>query len=343
MKMFRKNYVYYDTSEAVYFLAYRDGEVVGRISGILQKAANEKWKQKRVRFTRFDSIHDKEVARALFAAVEDWAREKGMEEVVGPLGFNDMEREGMLIEGFEHLATFEEQYNYDYYLSLLEECGYEKEVDWVESMVRAREEDDGKLARMSDLIARRYKLRYCEAKNTGEFIERYGNMFFDLIDASYSEIYGTVPFTDGMKKMLIGNFRLIIKKEYVTVILDEEENPVCLGLCFPSIAKAVQKSGGRLTPGCILRILKALKAPEILDLALIGVAPEWEKKGVSVMIASELDKMLRNSPTIQFAETNLNLEDNYAIRNLWKQRFDSVEHKRRRSFVKRLNESGEKV
>ena len=336
MAVFKKDYVYYDTSEAVYFLAWDGDKVVGRISGILQKASNEKWGQKRVRFTRFDAVNDKAVAKALFDAVENWARSKGMEEVVGPLGFNDLEREGMLIDGFEHLATFEEQYNYDYYQSLVESCGYGKEVDWIESQVRPVKDDDGRMARMSELIQKRYKLHFDDSKNTNEFIRRYADMFFHMVDVSYDQIYGTVPFTDNMKKMLIGNFRLIVKKEYVTVVLDENEQPVCIGLCFPSISKAVQKSGGRLTPGCLVRILKALKAPEILDLGLIGVAPEWANKGVSVMIAYGLDQMLRNSRSIRYAETNLNLENNHNIRNLWKQRFDAKEHKRRRSFVKRI-------
>ena len=336
MAVFKKNYVYYDTSEAVYFLAWDGDTVVGRISGILQKASNEKWDQKRVRFTRFDAINDKAVAKALFDAVENWARAKGMKEVVGPLGFNDLEREGMLIDGFEHLATFEEQYNYDYYQALVESCGYGKDVDWVESQVRPKQEDDGRMSRLSELLMKRYKLHFDDSKNTNEFIRRYADMFFHLIDVSYDKIYGTVPFTDNMKKMLIGNFRLIVKKEYVTVILDEEENPVCFGLCFPSISKAVQKSGGRLTPGCLIRILKALRKPEIIDLGLIGVAPEWANKGVSVLVADSLDKMLRRSKSVQYAETNLNLEENFNIRNLWKQRFDATEHKRRRSFVKRI-------
>ena len=320
----------------MYFLAWEGDKVVGRISGILQKASNEKWGQKRVRFTRFDAVNDKAVAKALFDAVENWARAKGMEEVVGPLGFNDLEREGMLIEGFDELATFEEQYNYEYYKELVESCGYEKDVDWVESQVRAKAEDDGRMARMSELIQKRYKLHYDDSKNTNEFIKRYADKFFHMVDVSYDQIYGTVPFTDNMKKMLIGNFRLIVKKDYVTVVLDEQENPVCIGLCFPSISKAVQKSGGRLTPGCLIRILKSLRAPEILDLGLIGVAPEWANKGVSVMVANGLDQILRNSKSIRYAETNLNLEDNYNIRNIWKQRFDAVEHKRRRSFVKRI-------
>ena len=336
MKVFHKNYVYLDSSEAVYYLAYKDGKLAGRISGILQKASNEKWGEKRVRFTRFDAINDQEVADALFNAVEKWAASKGMEEVVGPLGFSDLEREGLLIEGFEHLATFEEQYNFDYYPALVEGAGYGKEVDWFESMVRAREEDDGKLSRLSELIMKRYKLHYDDSPNTNVFIHRYADDFFRILDMSYQDIYGTVPFTEGMKKMLISNFKLIVKKEFVTIILDENNNPVCFGVCFPSIGKAVQKSGGRLTPACLLRILKSLKKPEFLDLALIGVHPDWANRGVSVMVADGLDKILRRHKNVRWAETNLNLEDNYAIRNLWKQRFDSVEHKKRRSYVKKI-------
>ena len=218
----------------------------------------------------------------------------------------------------------------------MEACGYDKEVDWLESQVRPVKEDDGRMARLSELLMKRYKLHFDDSKNTNEFIRRYADMFFHMVDVSYDQIYGTVPFTDNMKKMLIGNFRLIVKKEYVTVVLDENENPVCIGLCFPSISKAVQKSGGRLTPGCLIRILKCLKKPEVIDLGLIGVAPEWANKGASVMVAYGLDQMLRNSKTIKYAETNLNLENNYNIRNLWKQRFDATEHKRRRSFVKRI-------
>ena len=132
-QIFSKDYMYYDQAEAVYFNAYRDGKMIGRISGILQKAANAKWGQNRARFTRFDAVNDQEVANALFAAVENWAKNKNADEIVGPLGFSDLEREGLLIEGFDQLATFEEQYNYDYYQKLIENCGYGKDVDWVES------------------------------------------------------------------------------------------------------------------------------------------------------------------------------------------------------------------
>ncbi|MBQ5504188.1 MAG: N-acetyltransferase, partial [Oscillospiraceae bacterium] len=221
-KIFSKNYVYNDTCEHVYFNAYRDGKMVGRISGILQKSSNEIRNEKRVRFTRFDSIDDQEVASALFKAVEDWARSKGMDTVCGPLGFSDLEREGLLIEGFDQLSTFEEQYNAEYYGRLIENCGYAKEVDWLESKIYRPVEPDESFAKMSDFIMKRYNLRFGEAKNVNDFINRYGDDFFKLLDDGYSHLYGTVPFTKGMKDMMIANFKLIIDLKYVGVILDEQ-------------------------------------------------------------------------------------------------------------------------
>ena len=337
-KMFRPDYLYYDTCEAVYYNAYRDEKIVGRISGILQKASNEKTGEKRVRFTRFDAVDDQEVASALFRAVEDWAAGKGMNEVVGPLGFSDLEREGLLVEGFDELSTFEEQYNADYYPRLVEACGYRKEVDWLESKLYAPEEDDGSLKKTTDFILKRYNLRFGEAKNVRDFIRRYADQFFALLDEAYKDLYGTVPFTEGMKKLIISNFLLIVDLKHVAVILDENGKVVCLGICFPSIAKAVQPSGGRLTPLALIRLLKAIKKPKILDLGLIAVAPEYMNRGVSVAISAELLRMLREDG-VEYAETNLNLETNHAIQNQWK-RFRQVQHKRRRSYVKKIGEDG---
>ena len=332
MQLFRKNYHYYETCEAVYYLAYRDETVVGRISGILQKTSNEKWGQKRVRFTRFDCIDDKEVAAALFGAVEDWARSKGMEEVVGPLGFSDLEREGLLIEGFDELSTFEEQYNYPYYQALIEGLGYEKEVDWLEHKLYAPAQPDPRIKELREKLIQRYDLHMSDAKTTRAFIKKYKDRFFEMYDATYDQIYQAVPFTETMKKQLIKNFRLIINIKYVALLLDKDENPVCFGLCFPSIAKAVQKSNGHLTPLTVLRILKAVQKPEVIDLALVGVLPNY--RGISIVMVDELLRML-TSGTAQHLETLLNLEDNYNIHNLWKN-FESVQHKRRRSYVKKV-------
>ncbi|MCR5611194.1 MAG: N-acetyltransferase [Clostridiales bacterium] len=333
-KMFKKGFVYNDTCEIVCFNAYDEGVMVGRIQGIIQKAANEKNGEKRVRFTRFDAIDSQPVADALFKAVEDWARERGMDTVCGPLGFSDLEREGLLVEGFDQLSTFEEQYNYEYYRKLIENCGYVKEVDWTESKIYPPEKDDGALQRISDKLLKRYGMRVGEAKNVNDFIDRYADGMFELLDKSYEHLYGTVPFTKGMKKLMIDNFRLIIDLEHVGVVLDKDDNIVCIGVCFPSIAEAVQKSKGRLTPAALVRILRAIKHPKVIDLGLVGIDPVWANHGVSVAVSAALERMLRK-PGVDHAETNLNLEDNHLIQNQWK-RFVAVQHKRRRAFVKEL-------
>ena len=333
-KMFKPDFVYRDTCEFVCYNAYDGERMVGRIQGILQRASNKKTGEKRIRFTRFDAIDDQKVADALFGAVESWARSKGMDTVCGPLGFSDLEREGLLIEGFDQLSTFEEQYNYEYYGRLIEGCGYGKEVDWVESRIYAPDVDDGKMAQMADYVCKRYNLRLGEAKNASDFIRRYGDAFFELLDVAYADIYGTVPFTKGMKDMMIANFKLIIDTRFVAVVLDENDKVVCLGIGFPSIAKAMQTSGGRLTPPALLKLLKAIKKPEIFDLGLIAVAPEWLNRGVNMLMCAGLLRMLQEDG-VKYAETNLNLEDNHAILNMWK-RFKAVRHKKRRAYVKKI-------
>ena len=334
-KIFRKDYLYYETCEAVYFNAYKDGKMAGRISGILQKASNKKTGQNRVRFTRFDCIEDFGVAEALFSKVEEWARDKGMDTVVGPLGFSDLEREGLLIEGFDQLSTFEEQYNAPYYKDFIERLGYTKEVDWLEYRIFAPDpEEEEEMHKLSAFILKRYKLHFGQAKSGRDFVNKYIDGFFDILDKSYENIYGTVPFTESMKKLMIDNFLMIIDEKHVAVILDENENVVLMAICFPGIVKAMQAGGGHLTPKALAMFLKEKRHPETIDLGLIGVDPQWANKGISICVAAELAKMLHIKGTL-YAESNLNLEDNYAIMNLWK-RFNSIQHKRRRSYVKWL-------
>ncbi len=333
-KLFQSDYMYYDQAKAVYYNAYLDGKMVGRISGILQYAANEKWQQKRVRFTRFDAIDNQEVASALFQAIETWAKQEQMEEIVGPLGFSDQDREGLLIEGFSELSTFEEQYNYPYYADLIEGCGFQKEVDWVERKLKAPAVIDERIKRISDLMLRKYKLHYGTAKNTKEFLNKYADQFFEIAELTYRDLYATVPFTDRVKKELIQSFKLIIDLRYVAVLLDENEKVVCFGIAFPSIGKALQKSGGRLSPLTIFKLFKSIRFPKIIDLGLIGVLPEYQNKGVSTALIYKIMEML-STGKVAYAETNLNLEDNVNIINQWKN-FDSVQHKRRRAYVKKI-------
>ena len=332
--IFKKDYLYLDQAEAIYFNAYKDNKIVGRISGIIQKAANKKYDQKRVRFTRFDSIDDQEVANALFKAVEDWAKAKGMDTIVGPLGFSDLDREGLLIEGFEELSTFEEQYNYPYYQTLIENYGFEKEVDWFERKLYLPKEENTRLERLSNVIMKRFKLKFGESKNTDDFIKKYADKFFDILDETYVDIYGTVPFTPSMRKLMLDNFRLIVDVKYVAVILDEHDNVVCFGLCFPSLSKAIQPSQGHLTPFALFRLLHAIKNPKVLDLALIGVVEKYRGFGVATILIHKLMEMMKNN-NIEYCETNLNLETNTSVQALWES-FDSVLHKKRRAFVKKI-------
>ena len=331
-KIFHKDFVYNDMCEAVYFNAYKDGVMAGRISGIIQRAANEKTGKKQVRFTRFDVIEDEEVAKELFNTLENWTLQKGMNEVVGPLSFSDLEREGLLIDGFDYPATFEETYNFPYYQTFIENFGYQKDVDWTGSRIRIPKDYDGEVDKLAAFVMKRYNLHLGTARNTNEFLKKYADGIFELLDKSYELLYGTVPFTEGMKKMMIDNFRLVIDVKNVAVILDENDKMICFGLAFPAIADAVRPSGGRLTPAALVRLLKALKKPNVIDLCLIGVDPEWLNRGVSIIVSAGLMNMLKD---VEYAETNMNLEDNYAIQNQWK-RFDEQKIKRHRCYVKKL-------
>ena len=338
-KMFKPGYVYSDCCDFACFVAYKDVAVAGRIQAIIQKAANEKNGQKRARFCRFDAIDDFEVSKALFEAAEKWALEKGMDTVCGPLGFSDLEREGLLVEGFDQQATFEENYNAPYYGEHIERLGYVKEVDWVGFHIFGAESEEAmeEMEKLSDFIFRRYKLHLGPSKNANDFLKRYADGIFSLLDKSYEGLYGTVPFTEGMKKLMIDNFKLVIDPRYVAVVLDENEKVVCFGLTFPALAGALAGGRGKITPLTAIRLLKALKRPDAIDLCLVGVEPEYLNRGVSAVFSVAIMKMLRDNPRLRFADTNLNLEDNYAILNQWK-RFDKQQVKRYRSYVKKLTD-----
>ena len=336
-KMFSRDYVYNGSCDWTCFLAYRDGKPVGRIQCIIQKDANAKNGEKRCRFSRFDAIEDLEVSRTLFEKAEAWALEKGMDTVVGPLNFSDLEREGLLVEGFDQPSTFEQNYNFSYYKDHIEALGYTKEIDWTASRLYGPESPETlqEMEQLTSFIFKRYKLHYGTAKNGPQLLKKYSKGIFDLIDASYEGLYGTVPFTEGMRKLVLDNFALVISPKYTAVILDENEKIVCFGLAFPGLAPALVGTRGKFTLGTLAKLLYAIKRPQILDLCLVGVDPEYLNRGVSGALSLAIMKMLRDNPRIQWADTNLNLEDNYAILNQWR-RFCREECKRYRAYVKKL-------
>ena len=327
---------YTSSCDTVYYLAFKDGKLVGRISGIIQRDANTKWNRKRVRFTRFDSIDDQEVANALFDAVVKWAKEKGMNELVGPLGFNDLEREGLLVEGFEELATFEEQYNYPYYEKLLLNYGLKTEVEWIEKQIRCPKnpEDIEKIKRLSGLVARKYKLTFVQEKSIGDFIKKHRENFFKLYEATYSDLYGTCPITREVEDDILSGFKLLLTEKNIVAIYNDKGEMVCFGLYLPSIAKAVQPSGGRITPAALFRILRARKKTKILDFAIIGVREDYRNCGVPAMLLTKAVESLETG-MCEYFETNLQLTTNLNIITLFN-KFDNRLHKRRRSYLKSI-------
>ena len=336
-KIFQPDFVYADCCEFACFLAWKDGVVAGRIQAIIQKAANEKNGEKRARFCRFDVIDDFEVSKALFGAAEQWALDHGMDTVCGPLNFSDLEREGLLVEGFDQQATFEENYNAAYYKDHIEKLGYVKEVDWLGFRLYGADSPETleEMEQLSNFIFRRYKLHLGPSKSGSDFLKRYADGIFALLDKSYEGLYGTVPFTEGMKKLMIDNFRLVINPKYVAVVLDENDQVVCFGLTFPALAGALAGGRGKLTPKTAWKLLRALRKPDALDLCLVGVEPEYMNRGISAIFSVAIMQMLRDNPNLRFADTNLNLEDNWAILNQWR-RFRKEQVKRYRSYVKKL-------
>ena len=301
-----------EIADSVFLLARRDGKVVGRIQGILQKQYNELHGEKRIRFTRFDSINDKEVSRALFSSLEEWGRSKGMNQLCGPLGYSDLDREGLLIFGFEEDQTFEEQYNYDYYPELVEDSGLLKEVDWLEFELRAPEKKNEMLSRVA---ARSLELNKLHVASTDmskkDYIAKYKDGFFECLEECYAHLYGVVPFTERMKEELVEQFVLLIKKEFLIFICDENDRVVSFGLGFPNLGEALKKSGGRLTPGALIRLLKISAKPKTLDLGLIAVRPEYQNSGLNAVLMNIILEKLHSGEVSTSAAVRISNLYNY--------------------------------
>lgn len=332
--IFSPDYPFNKVCDTVCYIAYQDGEVVGRVQGIIQREANEKWDQRRVRFTRFDCIDDKNVSNALFGKLEEWAAQKGMKEFVGPLGYSDLEREGLLIDGFDQPQTFEEQYNYPYYQKLIEAFGFNKDVDWVECQLYAPKERDERLIKVSSMMLKRYGLRVYQAKSIKELLNKHIEGIFNVLEKTYSRLYGTMPLNDEIIDNYVKDFKLIVRPQDVLMIFDSDDQIVGFALMFPSISDAVRRSMGHITPSFLYRFLKDKKHPKVLDLGLIGILPQYESKGVATIMIGLLIDFLMESD-VHHLETNLMLEDNYHILNIMKH-FEKVQNKRRRCFKKEI-------
>ncbi|MDR1403074.1 MAG: hypothetical protein LBJ60_05155 [Tannerellaceae bacterium] len=325
----------FEVGESIYFLAYRDDKIVGRIAGLINYRSNEVWKQKRARFGFVDFIDDAEVADALFGAVENWAMEKGMDALHGPLGFTDLDYEGMLVYGFDQLGTMATIYNYPYYPEHLERMGYEKEQDWKEFKIYIPDEIPEKHLRIGELVKKKYGLKTMKFKKRKE-IWPYAHKIFHTLNATFAPLYGFAPLTDKQIDYYVNMYIPMLRLDMITVIIHEADDEVVgFGISLPSLSKALQKSKGRMFPFGFISLLRALKSePKVVDLYLTGVLPEYQGKGVNALLFNDLIPVYIKAG-VEYAETNPELESNSAVQAQWDY-FKREHHKTRRAFKKDL-------
>lgn len=317
------------------FMAWKDGKPAGRITGIINTMVNERTGLKEARFGFVDFIDDAEVSRALFGAVEKWARDHGMNTIVGPMGFSDMDHEGMLVEGFDEMGTMATIYNYPYYPEHLDRLGYKKDVDWVEYRMTVPDKVPDKMMRISEIVRKKYGLKNLKFTSAKKIKDQYGVALFELINEAYDQLYGYSPLTPKQIEYYIDMYLGILRLEYVSVIVDADDKLVGVGISIPSFSKALRASGGKLLPLGWVHMLRALKGHnDVIDLMLVAVKPEYQNKGVNALLFSDLIPVyIKNK--IRFAESNLELESNESVQGQW-QYFERRQHRRRRAFRKNL-------
>lgn len=333
----RKNAAF-EFCEADYFLAYRDNRIVGRVAAIINHRANEKWQKKEVRFGWIDFVDDDEVSGALVETVEAWGRERGMTHIIGPLGFTDMDAEGMLVEGFDQLSTMATIYNYPYYPQHIEQLGFRKDADWVEYKIYVPDVIPDKHRRISELIQRKYNLKIKKYTSGRKIAADYGQEIFTLINEAYSELYGYSPLTQGQIDQYVKMYLPILDLRMVTLVTDAEDRLIAVGISMPSLSRALQKAHGRLLPLGWWHLIKTLflkRYPKMLDLLLVAVKPEYQNKGVNALLFSDLIPVYRQLG-FEYAESNPELEMNGKVQAQWEY-FRTEQHKRRRCFVKEIN------
>ena len=328
----------FEFCDADYFLAYdADGKVVGRVAAIINQRSNEAWDTKNVRFGWIDFIDDTEVSKALLDTVAAWGKERGMTTMQGPMGFVDLDAEGLLIEGFDQLSTMATIYNYPYYQAHLEQYGLEKDNDWVEFKINIPDAIPDKMKRIADLISRKYGLHVKKLKDMKEVKEgNYGQKIFNLINDEYSHLYGYSRMSQKQIDQYVNMYLPILDLRMVTLIEDAEENLVGVGVSMPSLSKALQKAKGKMFPFGWWHLLKALRfnRPKTLDLMLVAVKQEYQNKGVNSLLFTDL------IPTYQAlgfkdAESNPEMETNNKVQAQWEY-FDTTQHKRRRAYKKNI-------
>ena len=326
----------FEFCEADCFMAYRDGKPVGRIAAIINRQVNESAGHKAARFGFVDFIDDKEVSGALLARVEEWAREKGMEKVIGPLSFTDLDKEGCLIEGFDQLSTMATIYNYPYYSEHFEHHGYTKESDWVEFLMEVPAEVPEKHLRIGEIVKKKFGLKVVKFKSRKKIKDQYGRALFHLINDAYKDLYQFSKLSERQIDKYIDDYLGLLDLDLVTIITDSADQIVGVGISMASMSRALQKSGGRMLPFGWWHLLKGLKGKnDRVDLLLVAVRPDYQAKGVNALLFVDLIPQYIKKG-FRYAESNPEMETNDKVQNQW-EAFNPRQHKRRRSYVKHLS------
>ena len=328
----KKNHSF-KNADADYFLAYKDGKLVGRVAAIINNNANVCWEHKAVRFGWIDFIDDIEVSKALIDTVKEWGRERGMNEIKGPLGFTDMDKEGLLVDGFDNLSTMVCISNPPYYMEHFEELGLVKDVDWIQYSFYLPKKTPEKLVRFSELIQKRYGLRILQLKDKKRLLE-FGQKIFELYNEAYSPLYEFAPLNEEQIKDYVKQYIPMVNPELLCLVVNNNDDLVGFAVTMPSLSEALQKSKGRLFPFGFRHLLKALKKSTVLDLYLVGVQKEYQNKGLTAVIYHYLHQNSRKFG-IRKVITNPQLEENYAIQQSF-QYYEKVPFQRRRSYIAKL-------
>ncbi|MBN2414173.1 hypothetical protein JXQ31_21035 [candidate division KSB1 bacterium] len=324
----------FEHCEVKYWLAYKQGQIVGRIAGIINRLYIEKWRQSYARFGWIDFINDADVSEALLREVESWAKARGMTAIHGPLGFTDLDPEGMLVDGFDEPGTLATIYNYPYYRTHLEKLGYQKDIDWIEYEIKVPDEPNETIARIADIALRRNKLKLLHVQNKKDLLP-YARELFHILDEAYQHLYGYVPLTEKQVQSYIKQYFGYVSPDFVPVVLDQNNRMVAFGITMPSLSRALQKSKGKLFPFGIFYLMRALKKNDRADLYLVAVRPELRGKGVNAILINQMNYVY-NRIGVTKVESNPELETNHHVQDQWKY-FEKRQHKRRRCFIRRLD------
>lgn len=315
-----------------FWLAFKDGKVVGRIGAIVNQLALEKEGENVGRFTRTEFIDDAEVVDKLFATAEKWLIEQGMKKVQGPLGFTNLDHQGMLIEGFDHMPSAASEYHLPYYKDQLDRLGYEKEIDWVEFRLFIKEVPE-KAQRVADMMVKRNKLEVRHFESTKQ-LEPYAKQLFSLFNEAFSELFSVIPLNDKMVDYYINRYLMLMNPKFVKLVFDENKKLVAFIIGLPSLSEALQKANGKIFPFGWWHIRKALKHPKVVDLMLTGITPEYQGKGVAAILINELQKVMLEHGVKDVETTGIFETNTKAIQN-WKN-YDHIQHKRKRCWKKQL-------